>query len=39
MQHMRPYALVTGEQGYRALEVVAEIYRLCREERTISLAS
>jgi predicted dehydrogenase len=31
--------LVTGEHGYRALEVVTAIYRSCREDRTISLVS
>jgi predicted dehydrogenase len=30
--------LVTGEEGYRALEVVVSIYRSCREDRNISLA-
>jgi predicted dehydrogenase len=30
--------LVTGEDGYRALEVVISIYRSCREDRTIPIA-
>ncbi len=29
--------LVSGEEGYRALEVVTAVYRSCREERNISL--
>ena len=29
--------LVTGEEGYRALQVVDAIYRSCREERPVSL--
>jgi predicted dehydrogenase len=31
--------LVTGEDGFRALEVVISIYRSCREGRPISLAN
>jgi predicted dehydrogenase len=29
--------LVSGEEGYRALEVVTAVYRSCREERAIAL--
>jgi predicted dehydrogenase len=29
--------LVTGEEGYRALEVVVSVYRSCREGRSIPL--
>jgi predicted dehydrogenase len=29
--------LVSGQEGYRALELVDAIYRSCREERRISL--
>ena len=29
--------LVTGEEGYRALELVTAIYRSCREERSVTI--
>ena len=31
--------LVSGEEGYRALELVAAIYRSCREGQAVELAA